>query len=192
MARTGETLETVISSDGSFVGGPTTEMTLDRLNRLGQRSFREESTGLVLGRVQVWALILLALSALDFLMTAWLLRTSSRFYEANPVAQWFLARWDLVGLLGFKFAIIFGVIGLGEYIERRRTGLGRLILAIGSVAATYAIIQGASLLSHPAMTGEDDLEPSTGPVQTYTAPIQPLRPSPAFIGAEQVFLPGSH
>lgn len=159
-------------------GDPVRWQAVEPLHRGGRRQADRQSDSREWGRVQVWALMLLSLSTLDFLITAWLLNTSSRFYEANPVAQWFFAQWNLAGLLGFKFVIILGVIAMSEFIEMRRAGWGRLVLAFGSIAATYAIVQGASLLVHPAMTGEDEVEEVS---------IEAFQPSPIPPGELPVF-----
>ena len=88
---------------------------------------------------------LVVLSAADLFMTFALLQTSHRFIEANPFADWFLSRWDTMGLVFFKFSIIGGVILVSEIIERHRPGWGRFVLLVGCIGATYAFIQGLRL-----------------------------------------------
>jgi Domain of unknown function (DUF5658) len=73
-------------------------------------------------QVQGIACGLLALSAADLFMSFTLLRTSLTFFESNPVAQWFFARWNVAGMALFKFSIIGFVIVVSEFIERRRPG----------------------------------------------------------------------
>jgi hypothetical protein len=102
-------------------------------------------------RVQGLAVCLVALSAADLFMTAKLLRTSPTFFEANPLAQWFFARWNMVGMVAFKFSIIAGVIALAELIERKRPGRGKFVLMIGCLGAVYAVVVGLRLyLGHGA------------------------------------------
>jgi hypothetical protein len=96
-------------------------------------------------QIQGLAVLLIVLSAADLLMTAALLRASPRFFEGNPVAHWFLARWDILGLVMFKFGILGGVTIVSEFIERRRPGWGRFVLLIGCVGAAYAIYTGLKL-----------------------------------------------
>jgi hypothetical protein len=96
-------------------------------------------------RVQGLAACLVALSAADLFMTFTLLRASPAFFEANPVARWFFARWNMVGMVAFKFSIIAGVIALAELIERRRPGRGKFVLIIGCIGAAYAVIVGLRL-----------------------------------------------
>ena len=109
-------------------------------------------------RVQGLAACLVALSAADIFMTFTLLRASPAFFEANPVARWFFARWNMAGMVAFKFSIIAGVIALAELIERKRPGRGKFVLMIGCLGAVYAVAVGLRLyLGHgvaPA-AGED-------------------------------------
>ncbi len=85
---------------------------------------------------------LLALSAADLFMTHSLLRRGPAFFESNPVAQWFYARWNMAGMVGFKFSVIAFVIVLAEIIERRRPGMGNVVLAVGCLGAIYAFVVG--------------------------------------------------
>ncbi len=107
-------------------------------------------------QVQGFACGLLALSAADLFMTFTLLRTSPAFFESNPVAQWFFARWNIAGMAMFKFSMIGLVIALSEFIERRRPGWGRFVLLTGCCGAAYAVYKGFNLYM-----GHDD-HPSVG------------------------------
>ncbi len=109
-------------------------------------------------RVQGLAACLVALSAADLFMTFTLLRASPTFFEANPVARWFFARWNMAGMVAFKFSIIAGVIALAELIERKRPGRGKFVLMVGCLGAVYAVTVGLRLyLGHggaPAAGGD--------------------------------------
>jgi len=96
-------------------------------------------------QVQGIACGLLGLSAADLFMTFTLLRTSPAFFESNPVAQWFFARWNIAGMVLFKFSLIAAVIVVSEFIERRRPGWGRFVLLIGCCGAAYAVYTGYNL-----------------------------------------------
>jgi hypothetical protein len=96
-------------------------------------------------QVQGIACGLVALSAADLFMTFTLLRSSPAFFESNPVAQWFFARWNIAGMVAFKFSLIGGVIALSEFIERRRPGWGRFVLMVGCLGAAYAFYKGFTL-----------------------------------------------
>jgi len=103
-------------------------------------------------QIQGLAVLLIILSAADLLMTVTLLRASPRFFEGNPLANWFLARWNIMGLVMFKFGILGGVTVVSEFIERRRPGWGRFVLFIGCVGAAYAVYTGLNLyLGHVAI-----------------------------------------
>jgi len=104
-------------------------------------------------QIQGLAVLLIVLSAADLLMTVTLLRASPRFFEGNPVANWFLARWNIMGLVMFKFGILGGVTVVSEFIERRRPGWGRFVLFIGCVGAAYAVYTGLNLyMGHVAVS----------------------------------------
>ncbi len=96
-------------------------------------------------QIQGLAVLLIVLSAADLLMTVTLLRASPRFFEGNPLANWFFARWNIMGLVIFKFGILAGVTVVSEFIERRRPGWGRFVLLIGCVGAAYAVYSGLKL-----------------------------------------------
>ncbi|HWE36617.1 MAG TPA: DUF5658 family protein [Isosphaeraceae bacterium] len=101
-------------------------------------------------RIQREGALLVLVSVIDLFVTYALLRRSPRFYESNPVAQWFFARWNIAGMALFKFGVIGAVIAIGEVIERRRPRWGRAVLWIGCLAAAYAIYCGLRLLLGPA------------------------------------------
>ena len=92
------------------------------------------------------SLLLVVLSLGDLLVTYTLLWQGGRFYEANPIARFVFDHWNIAGMTFFKFGVIGFVILLGEIIERRRPGVGRAILGLGCVTATYVIVHGLRLL----------------------------------------------
>ncbi len=88
----------------------------------------------------------LAVSVLDVLMTYVLLRQGFHFYESNPLARWFFVRWNMAGMVGFKFLLIALAIAVSEFVERRRPNLGRKVLGLGTVAATGVVAYSLFLL----------------------------------------------
>jgi hypothetical protein len=96
-------------------------------------------------QLQGMACGLLALSAADLFMTFTLLSKSPAYFESNPVAQWFFARWNMAGMVMFKFSLIAAVIVSSEFVERRRPGWGRFVLLIGCLGAAYAVYKGFNL-----------------------------------------------
>jgi hypothetical protein len=116
-------------------------------------------------------------------MTVTLLHTSGRFFEGNPVARWFFARWNVTGLVLFKFSIFGGVTVVSEFIERRRPGWGRFVLFIGCLGAAYAFYKGLTLyMAHqvppPALaTGRStNLATKCGQGNTVEAKITKVMP----------------
>jgi hypothetical protein len=103
------------------------------------------ASALEASRLQGPSVCLLALSAADLFVTFTLLQKSHAFYESNPIAMWFFQRWNMAGMVFFKFAMIGGAIGLGEIIERHRPGWGRCVIYVGCAAAVYAIWKGLDL-----------------------------------------------
>jgi hypothetical protein len=95
--------------------------------------------------VQGLSVGLLLISAADLLMTFTLLQKSPAFYESNPIAQWVFVRWNMAGMVMFKFSLIAFVIVLGEIIERRRPRLGKAVLLLGCLATAYAFVHGFRL-----------------------------------------------
>ena len=79
-------------------------------------------------------------------MTYALLLRGLRFYESNPIARWWLIRWNMAGMTAFKFLVVGGVIVLSEIIKRQRPGLGRAVLWLGSLVAGIVVIYSFGLL----------------------------------------------
>jgi Domain of unknown function (DUF5658) len=104
-------------------------------------------------RIQALGVCLIAISMLDLLLTYVLLNSSAEVYEANPVAQWFFLRWNILGMTLFKFALVAVVIAASEIIERRRPGLGRLVLVFACVAAGAVVYQGMTIFTGLANVG---------------------------------------
>jgi hypothetical protein len=105
-------------------------------NWLGKMSRELHADPLLLSRESV---ALLAVSVLDLLMTYVLLRQGFHFYESNPIARWCFARWNMAGMVAFKFGFISLAIVFCEVVERRRPGLGRKVLGFGTVAASAVV-----------------------------------------------------
>lgn len=123
-----------------------------RVSRKGVLSKAWSGGAIEESQIQGLAVLLIVLSAADLLMTATLLHASPHFFEGNPLANRFLARWNVIGLVMFKFGILGGVTVVSEFVERRRPGWGRFILLIGCVGAGYAVYTGLRLyMGHVAL-----------------------------------------
>jgi hypothetical protein len=108
----------------------------------GRHTARADRIGGLLtkgSQAQGLSVLLLLLSAADLFMTYFLMQTSPRFVESNPVALWFFQRWNIAGMATYKFAVIGSAIAMCEVIERRRPGWGKLVLLIGCVAAAWVL-----------------------------------------------------
>ena len=56
-----------------------------------------------------------------------------------------LQRWNIAGMVVFKFASIGTAIAIGEFVERRRPGWGKFVLLVGCAAAAAAFWHGLRL-----------------------------------------------
>ena len=100
----------------------------------------------------VWFIFL---AALDIMLTYLILHpvlfardatmTESRGSEANALANWFIERWDVPGMVIFKFVLVVLVVVLCELIGRRKDETGRRIaewaVAITSIPVLVALVQ---------------------------------------------------
>jgi hypothetical protein len=106
---------------------------------------RLRRSSLEASRFPYLCILLLVLSIADVLMTYLLLRVSPLIYESNPVARWFFAKWNIAGMILFKFSMVAFTILIGEFVERHRAGYGRFVLIIGCLATATVVVYGISL-----------------------------------------------
>ena len=104
-----------------------------------------QTTAMGDGRLQGYSVCLLAASVADLFMTITLLRQYPGAYESNPVARWFYERWNIAGMVLYKFALVGFIIALSELIERKRPGWGKFIVILGCMGAVYAFFKGYRL-----------------------------------------------
>jgi hypothetical protein len=97
-------------------------------------------------RVEQESLALLFLSIADLLVTHALLRSGPAYYESNPIAHWFFARWNIAGMTVLKFSVVAFVVLIGEVVERRRPGLGKGMLTVASLMTAAVVAYGLKLL----------------------------------------------
>jgi hypothetical protein len=100
----------------------------------------------------VWFIFL---AALDIMLTYLILHPvlfprdvtmiDSRGTEANVLADWFIERWDVPGMVAFKFALVVVVVVLCEVIGRHRDATGRRIaewaVAVSVIPVLVALTQ---------------------------------------------------
>jgi len=100
----------------------------------------------------VWFIFL---AALDIMLTYLILHpvlfphdaamTESRGAEENVVAGWVIERWDVPGMVAFKFVLVALVVVLCEVIGRHRDATGRRIaewaVAVTVIPVLVALVQ---------------------------------------------------
>jgi hypothetical protein len=74
----------------------------------------------------VW---LVFLAAMDIMMTTVVLVAGGR--EVNGLADWVIGRFDLMGLILFKFTILLLFVGICEILGRRSLVAGKRLAAAG-------------------------------------------------------------
>jgi hypothetical protein len=90
----------------------------------------------------------------DLVLTWWLLRRpAGEFYEANPVAHWWLARYGWVGLAALKASSILLVAVLTALIARRQRHVAAGLLAFGC-ALTGGVVLYSVVLTLTGPHGE--------------------------------------
>lgn len=109
---------------------------MDDGHRLGRGLGWAVEEPLRLERDVVW---LIVFSLLDFFLTYALLGRDGAFYESNPLADWFLRRYNVAGLVSYKLVLIGGVISICETVERCRPGTGRRVVRFGTAAAAAVV-----------------------------------------------------
>ena len=117
---------------------------LDRGRRTWRAIVRELGGQYLLLDEPIAAFLLVSL--LDLLVTYALLRQGDGFHEANPVARWWFARWNIAGMTVFKFLLVGAIATLCELVERRRPGLGRRVLRLACLTTTAVVAYGLWLL----------------------------------------------
>lgn len=93
---------------------------------------------------------LLLLSVMDIFCTWTLLQRGPHFVESNPVAAWFFHRFNVRGLVAYKFLLIAAVVVIAELVERVKPGRGRFVLRIGIIGAAAVVLYSGYLgFIHP-------------------------------------------
>ena len=84
-------------------------------------------------------------NVLDVFMTYILIRFGA--IEANPIAQFFLRRWDFSGMIFFKMSLVAFVCVLSQVIAHRNLGKARFVLKIGTLIVGAVVVYGAILFA---------------------------------------------
>ncbi len=98
-------------------------------------------------------------SALDLMMT-WVLLyrsegASAQIVESNPIANYFLMRWGLKGMVGFKFGVVLFVCLVAQFIAIHDVRKGSFVLKVGTLVISGVVVYSLSLyLRHQHLIGE--------------------------------------
>ena len=71
------------------------------------------------------------INLMDVVMT-FLLLNSGSFYESNPIADFFLQRWGMLGMTFFKLAVVGVVLLIANLVALWRLETSRNLLHFGS------------------------------------------------------------
>jgi Domain of unknown function (DUF5658) len=98
--------------------------------------------------------LFLMVSVLDVVMTYLLLTLSgteggATFYESNPIARYFFLRWNVWGIVYFKFANVAVVEIIAHIVATKNVVVARRLLDFGTlVVATVVIYSMLLMVSH--------------------------------------------
>lgn len=111
---------------------------------------------LLLGRLplETETNVFILVNLLDFFMTYWMLMSvqpeQGQFYEANPLARYFLHRWGVVkGLLGYKLATVILVCLIAQIVALTRLETARrLLIFVTLILVGVVIYSGVLFIRH--------------------------------------------
>ncbi len=81
----------------------------------------------------------LLVSALDVFMTYFLLRQPG-FTEGNPVAAYFFHRWNIKGMVFYKFFMVAFVTVISQIIARKREDIAARLLQFATVVVGGVVV----------------------------------------------------
>ncbi len=89
--------------------------------------------------------VFILVNALDVFMTYLLLRTnqpgnSTRFFESNQIANYFIAGWGIKGMVYFKFGLVAVVTVIAQIVVRKKPETARYLLNFGSLVVAAVVI----------------------------------------------------
>ncbi|QDT40395.1 hypothetical protein Pan241w_04520 [Gimesia alba] len=83
--------------------------------------------------------VFILVNALDVFMT-YLLLVTGGFRESNQLANFFIARWGIKGMVYFKFALVAVVTVIAQIVARKKMTTGRNLLNFGSLIVAGVVI----------------------------------------------------
>lgn len=119
------------------------------MNAPNEQNPREERTGWrrFFGRLplETETARFIGVSALDVFFT-YLLLAYGGYYEANPIAWWFIAGWGIKGMVYFKFGMVALITVLAQLIAVRHLVAARRVLNFGTLVVSVVVIYSLTLL----------------------------------------------
>lgn len=88
---------------------------------------------------------LLLLSALDVILT-WVILFFGG-HEVNPLANQVYIKWDLEGMIVYKFALILFFIAICEIVANLRRTTGKMLSRVSVIIAAFPVVWSLTLLS---------------------------------------------
>lgn len=86
-------------------------------------------------------------SALDVFATYILLRNGDHFSESNPVAQFFLNRWGIKGMIYFKMGMVAFICTIAHVISLQRPEWARRVLQFATIVVACVVVYSVILLA---------------------------------------------
>lgn len=96
-----------------------------------------ERRGLLYYHIYPWFLLF---ASLDIMITWVILHLEGR--ELNMIADWVIQRFDLIGVVLYKFGLFLFVVAVCEVIGRRRPGLGEKLARWAVVVTAFPVVVG--------------------------------------------------
>ena len=98
--------------------------------------------------LQTETTVFILLNCLDIFLTYVLLQLGAM--EANPFANYFFQRWNIVGMVVFKLVIVTIVCVIAQLVGTRRLTTARMLLMSGSLIVGGVVVYSLSLLIQKA------------------------------------------
>ncbi len=94
--------------------------------------------------LQTETTIFILINCFDIFMTKMLLENGA--VEANPIANYFIEKWDFYGAIFFKLAIVALVCVIAQLVALQRPRTAQSMLIAGSVIVGLVVVYSIGLL----------------------------------------------
>ncbi|TWT58457.1 hypothetical protein KOR42_18320 [Thalassoglobus neptunius] len=114
----------------------------DAVSEEGEHEAERSWSDLLIGHLPLEAetAMFILVNVLDFLMT-YLLLSTGKFRESNPIAEFFLHRWGPVqGMLYFKLSLVVVVCVIAQIIALKKPATARWLLNFGTVIVVGVVV----------------------------------------------------